>query len=104
MSGETTAGAMWIDIEDKQVARLEAVLADNYKVGGLLMANLKKGAYFITEKERVGNEIWLPSSAELNISVKALLVAGFSANQIARYYDYQKFSTEVKDSKMDEIK
>jgi hypothetical protein len=98
------AGAMWIDIEDKQVARLEAVLADNYKVGGLLMAKLKKGAYFITEKERVGNEIWLPSTAELNMSVKALLVAGFSANQLAKYYDYGKFSTEVKDSKVDEIK
>jgi hypothetical protein len=46
-----TAGVMWIDAQDKQVVRLEAVLADNYKVGGVLMANMKKGAAFIIENE-----------------------------------------------------
>jgi hypothetical protein len=98
-----TAGVMWIDTQDKQVARLEAVLFDSYKVGGGLVANLKKGAAFTLENDRINNEIWLPSSADINLSVKVLLVKGISVNQTVRYSDYQKFNSEIKDSKVNEI-
>ncbi len=99
-----TAGVMWIDEKDKQVARLEAVLFDNFKIGGGFLANLKKGASFALEQERVNDEIWLPSVADINLSVKVLLVKGININQIIKSYDYRKFATEVKDSKVDEIK
>jgi len=96
-------GAMWIDEKDKQVARIEAVLFDNFKVGGGLLASLKKGASFTLEQERVNDEIWLPSSADINLSVKVLLVKGINVNQTIKSYNYRKFKTEVKDSKVDEI-
>lgn len=99
-----TAGVMWIDAEDKQVARIEAALFDSYKVGGGLLANLKKGAAFTLEKRRINDEIWLPSLAEINLSVKVLLLKGINVNQIIKYSDYQKFNTEVQDSKIDEVK
>lgn len=99
-----TAGVMWIDEQDKQVARLEAVLFDSFKIGGGLLANLKKGASFALEQERVNDEIWLPSVTDINLSVKVLLVKGINVNQIIKSYDYRKFQTEVKDSKVDEIK
>jgi hypothetical protein len=50
-----TAGVMWIDAEDKQVARIEAVLADSFNIGGGVLAKLRKGASFTLEQERVGN-------------------------------------------------
>jgi hypothetical protein len=99
-----TAGVMWIDEKDKQVARLEAILFDNFKVGGGFLANLKKGASFALEQERVNDEIWLPSTADINLSVKVLLVKGINVNQVIKSYNYQKFSTEVKESKVNEIK
>jgi hypothetical protein len=99
-----TAGVMWIDERDKQVARIEAVLFDNFKIGGGFLANLKKGASFALEQERVNDEIWLPSVADVNLSVKVLLVKGINVNQIVKSYDYRKFKTEIKDSKVDEIK
>ncbi len=95
---------MWIDEKDKQVARLEAVLFDNFKVGGGVLANLKKGASFALEQERVNDEIWLPSVADINLSVKVLLVKGINVNQLVKSYDYRKFKTEIKDSKVNEIK
>jgi hypothetical protein len=98
------AGVMWIDVQDKQVARSEAVLADSYKVGGGVLASLKKGASFALEQERVDNEIWLPSVADINLSVKLLLVKGINFNIIIKAYNYRKFTTEVKGSKVDEIK
>jgi len=97
-------GVMWIDAHDKQVARIEATLFDNFKVGGGLLANLKKGATFVLEQERVNDEIWLPSSADINLSVKVLLVKGINLNQVIKSYNYRKFSTEVKDSKIDDVK
>jgi hypothetical protein len=96
-----TAGVMWIDENDKQVARLEAYLADSFKVGGGLLAKLRKGASFTLEQERVNNEIWLPSTADINLSVRVLLVKGINVNQVIRSYNYQKFATEVKDAAVD---
>jgi hypothetical protein len=52
----------------------------------------------------VGDEIWLPSVADVNLSVKVLLVKGINVNQIVKSYGYRKFKTEIKDSKVDEIK
>jgi hypothetical protein len=97
------AGVIWVDATDKQVVRLEAVLADNYKVGGGVMANMKRGAAFTTESERVNDEVWLPSQIELNASIKVLLVKGININQVAKYSDYHKFETEVKDSRVDKV-
>ena len=99
-----TAGAMWIDAQDKQAVRVEAVLADSFNIGGGLVAKLKKGASFVLEQERVNDEIWLPSSADINLSVRVLLVKGIDINQVIKSYNYRKFTTEVKDSKVDEIK
>lgn len=93
-----TAGVMWIDEKDKQVARLEAVLFESFKVGGGLLAKLQKGASFSLEQERVNDEIWLPSQAEINLSVRVLLVKGIDLNQVIKSYDYGKFGTEVKDA------
>ncbi len=99
-----TAGVMWIDEKDKQVARIEAVLADSFKIGGGVLAKLRKGASFTLEQERIGDEIWLPSVADINLSVRVLLVKGIEVNQIIKSYNYRKFETEVKDAKVDEMK
>ena len=94
------AGAMWIDEKDKQVARLEAFLFDSYKIGGGMVAKLKKGASFTLEQERVNDEIWLPSTADINMLVRVFLVKGIDLNAVIRSYDYRKFTTEVKDAKV----
>jgi hypothetical protein len=96
-----TAGVMWIDEEDKQIARLEAVLADSFNIAGGMLAKLRKGASFTLERERVNNEIWLPSQTDINLSVRVLMVKGINLNQVIKAYDYRKFETEVKDAKVD---
>ncbi|MFN0277538.1 MAG: hypothetical protein ACKVRN_02935 [Pyrinomonadaceae bacterium] len=99
-----TAGVMWIDENDKQVARLEAVLAESVSIGGGVLAKFKKGATFTLDKERVNNEIWLPSQADINFSARVLLFKGIDLNQVEKFYGYHKFGTEVKDAKIDETK
>ena len=96
-------GVMWIDEKDKQVARLEAELFDSFKVGGGLLAKLRKGASFVLEQDRINDEIWLPSRADINLSVRVLLFGGVKVNQIIESFDYKKFSTDVKDSKIGDV-
>lgn len=93
-------GAVWVDINDKQVVRLEAFLT---KSAGNFIGKVKRGASFTLENERINNEIWLPSNADINLSVK-ILFAGININNIIKYGDYKRFDTEVKDSKVDEVK
>lgn len=93
-------GAVWVDANDKQVVRLEASLTQS---SGNFLAKLKRGASFTLENERINDEIWLPSLADINLSVK-ILFAGININNLIRYGDYRRFDTEVKDGKVDEIK
>lgn len=94
------SGAVWVDADDKQIVRLEASLTQN---SGNFLAKLKRGASFTLENERVNDEIWLPSLADINLSVK-ILFAGINVNNLIRYGDYKRFDTEVKDGKVNEIK
>jgi hypothetical protein len=94
------SGAVWVDAGDKQVVRLEASLTQS---SGNFLAKLKRGASFTLENERVNDEIWLPSLADINLSVK-ILFAGININNLIRYGDYKRFDTEVKDGKINEIK
>ncbi|MEJ7846890.1 MAG: hypothetical protein WKF92_02250 [Pyrinomonadaceae bacterium] len=68
-----------------------------------MVAKLKKGASFTLEQERINDAIWLPSSADINLSIRVLLVKGIDINQIVKSYDYRKFTTEVNDAKVNDL-
>ncbi len=93
-------GAVWVDTKTKQVVRLDAVLT---KSAGNFIAKAKRGASFTLENELVNNEIWLPSQADINLSIK-ILFAGININNLVKYGDYSKFKTEVTDASVDEVK
>ncbi|MBL8207417.1 MAG: hypothetical protein JNM09_24505 [Blastocatellia bacterium] len=95
-----TAGAIWVDANDKQVARVEARLVEAYKVGGGMLASLKEGATFALEQDRVNNEIWLPTRADINLSVKVLMIKGFTANSIIEYGNYKRFNVDAEKEKL----
>jgi hypothetical protein len=94
------AGALWIDPVDKQVARVEARLVEAYKIAGGMLASLKEGANFTLEQERVNQEIWLPTRAEINLGVRVLLLKGLNINQTITYGDYKRFSVEAEKEKL----
>ncbi|MEP6849586.1 MAG: hypothetical protein ABI999_12080 [Acidobacteriota bacterium] len=98
-----TAGVIWVDEKDKQVARVEAYLEDSFNIGGGVLAKLKKGATFTLEQSRVNDEIWLPSQADINLSVRVLMLKGIDVNQVIRSYEYHKFATEVKDAAVKDV-
>ena len=94
-------GVVWIDPADKQVMRLEARLAEGFKMGGGLLVNLRPGAAFVMEQTRMVEGVWLPRMAQINLSVKVLLFGGGDYNQTIEWSDYKHFSGGVGDYKLD---
>ena len=93
-------GVVWIDPADKQVMRLEARLAEGFKMGGGLLVNLRPGAAFVMEQTRMVEGVWLPRLAQINLSVKVLLFGGGDYNQTIEWSDYRHFSGDVGDYKL----
>ena len=94
-------GVAWIDPLDKQVMRLEARLAEGFKMAGGLLVNLRPGAAFVMEQTRMAEGVWLPRMAQINLSVKVLLFVGGDYNQTIEWSDYKHFSGDVGDYKLD---
>lgn len=94
------SGAIWVDANDRQVARLEAKLIDSFKLGGGLLASIKPGGGFVMEQDRINNEIWLPTYSEFNLTARVLLLAGVNLNAFAKYSNYQRFNVEAEKEKL----
>lgn len=88
-------GVVWVDEEARDVARLEARFIDSAKIGGGLVGSLSKGSNLVIEQAKVNDEIWLPTYAEVHASARLAFVK-FKANEIDRYSDYKKFSSQVR--------
>jgi hypothetical protein len=94
-------GVVWIDPIDKQVIRLEARLAEGFKMAGGLLVSLKPGAALVMEQTRMEQGVWLPRFAQINLSVKVLLFAGGDFNKTIEWSEYKHFSGDVKDYKIE---
>ncbi len=94
-------GVAWIDPVDKQVMRLEARLAEGFKMAGGLLVNLRPGAAFMMEQTRMAEGLWLPRLAHLNLSVKVLLFSGGELNKTIEWSDYKHFGGDVRDYKLE---
>jgi len=94
-------GVVWIDPVDKQVIRLEARLAEGFKMGGGLLVSLKPGAALVMEQTRMDQGVWLPKFAHVNLSLKVLLFGGGDYNKTVEWSDYKHFAGDVKDYKID---
>lgn len=90
------AGTMWIDEGASQIVRLEARFVESFKVGGGLLASVAPSTAVVFEQQKIGDEIWMPSYAEANITARVFLLAKFSRNMKASYSDYKKYSIDNK--------
>lgn len=93
-------GVVWIDPVDKQVIRLEARLAEGFKMAGGLLVSLKPGAALVMEQTRMVQGVWLPKFAQMNLSVKVLLFGGGDYNKTIEWSDYKHFAGDVQDYKI----
>lgn len=94
-------GVMWIDPVDREVIRMEARLAQGFRVGGGLLVSLKPGAAMVMEQTRMADGVWLPRLAHFNLSIRVLLFAGGEINKTYEWSDYKHFKANVDSYKLE---
>lgn len=97
-------GTIWVDPVDKQVIRLEARLAEGFKMAGGLLVSLKPGAALVSEQTRMADGTWLPKFAQINLSVKVFVFGGGDYNKTVEWSNYKHFSGNVNDYKIESPK
>ena len=87
------AGTVWVDEQDKAIARIEGRFVSSFKVGGGLMASIREGTNFNLQMTKVNGEVWLPARVEGKGEARVLLFFKFNGSLTAVYSDYRKFKT-----------
>jgi hypothetical protein len=88
------AGTIWIDEADRQVARLEVRLDDNFHLAGGLLASIQKGTTMQVEQAPVGQGLWLQTTNESHVAAR-LVVKSFRQNLHVRDFDFRRFDVGV---------
>jgi hypothetical protein len=84
------SGTMWVDEDAREIVRLEARFVETVNVGGGLLASLAKGSNFVFEQEKINDEVWLPSYAEVHFAGRIVFVK-LKQNFIDHFTEYRKF-------------
>ena len=92
-------GTVWIDEADRQVAHLDVVFNDSFRLAGGLVVSIDKGTDFHFDQALVNNELWLPTGAEVNMRARLLLVKGIHQHSLVHFYDYKRFRVETQQGK-----
>jgi hypothetical protein len=92
---KSLGGTLWIDEQAKQGVRLEARFLQSVKVGGGLLASVRKGGNVVLEQRFVNAEVWMPSSGEIHLNARLLFLHKF-LNGTSTFSDYRKFRVDSK--------
>jgi hypothetical protein len=85
------SGTIWFDEADRQVAQLEIELDANFKVGGGLLADVRKGTTLRVNQSPVGEGLWMQTSNEQHLDLRIVLVKGYRQNIHVQDFDFKKF-------------
>ena len=88
-------GTIWIDEADHVLVRGQGHFLADFKIGGGLVADVRKGSSFNFEAKRVDDAVWLPETIDGQGSVRLLLFAGFSGRMNLVANDYKRFRTSA---------
>lgn len=87
------AGTVWVDEQDRMLARIEGHFVDNFKIGAGLIADIRKGTQFSAQLTKVNDEVWLISTIDGQGSARAFLFFSFNGRLHVVDSNYRKFRT-----------
>ena len=86
-------GTVWVDEADHVLVRGEGHFLNDFKIGGGLLADVRKGSSFDFEATRVEDGAWLPATINGQGSVRVLLLAGFNGRMNLATSNYKRYRT-----------
>ena len=88
-------GTVWIDEADRVMVRAQGQFLNDFKLGGGLVADVRKGTNFEYQATRVGDGVWLPAAMDGKGSVRVMLFANFNGHMHVTTSDYRRFRTSA---------
>lgn len=85
------AGTVWVDEDDRAIAKIEGHFLNTFKIGAGLVVNIQKGTNFSMEQRKVNGEVWLPTRLDGHGAARAFLLFSFRGNFGEIDSDYRKF-------------
>lgn len=85
------AGTVWVDEQDAALARVEGRFVRAFKIGGGLIADVKKDTSFAFQQTKINGEIWLPAHLQAQGAIRALILFSFSGHVEVVDSEYRKF-------------
>lgn len=86
-------GTIWVDEQDREIARLEGQFVRSFKIAGGLLANIAQGTRFTAQIAKINNDVWLPSEITASGDARFLLLFSFRGNLHVLYSDFRRFHT-----------
>jgi hypothetical protein len=84
-------GTVWIDEKDRELVQVQGHFLNDFKIGGGLIADVRKGTSFSGKWAKVNGEVWLPVEYSGEGKARLLLFVGFSGRMRLVTSDYKKF-------------
>ncbi len=84
-------GTVWIDEQDRALVQVQGHFLNDFKIGGGLIADVKKDSSFSATMTKVNGEAWLPEEFAGRGKIRVLLFAGFNGRVKLVTSDYRKF-------------
>lgn len=88
-------GTVWIDEADHVLVRGEGHFLNDFKIGGGLIADVRKNTHFEFSSTRVDQGVWLPATINGAGSFRLLLFVGFNGRVHLQTNDYRRFRTSA---------
>jgi len=85
------AGTVWIDEQDRTIAKIEGHFLNAFKIGAGMVVNIKQGTNFSFEQRKINGEAWLPARVDGEGAMRAMLFFNFNGRFRLVTSDYRKF-------------
>jgi hypothetical protein len=83
-------GTMWIEPDQKQLARIDGRLTSEVKFAGGLLGHLDKGGVFSVRFKQVDSGAWVTAALDVEMNGKALLFKMIAVQEEREFDDYRR--------------
>jgi hypothetical protein len=83
-------GTMWIDLDQKQLARIDGRLTSEVKFAGGLLGHLDKGGVFSVRFKQVDSGSWVMATLDVEMNGRALLFKTIAVQEEREFDDYRR--------------
>jgi hypothetical protein len=82
-------GTIWVDEAAREVIRVEATAIDSVSFGAGIVARLHEGATVSLARQRIDDDVWLPTSVRMKGNGRALLLRRVNIDYVIEWFDYR---------------